>query len=339
MDTIGIDRAVELTSAFRGKNVTVVGDSMLDQWIWGSVSRISPEAPVPVVDVERLSYTPGGAANVVNNMESLGGNVSVFTVTGDDESASRLSGELERRGVDVSGIVRDPGRPTTTKTRIVANSQQLCRTDTEMRTPVSGGVLEALRSPLAASIARSDVCVLSDYNKGLFSPELFSTILSAAAEAGVMIVTGPKPANIELFRGSHLMTLNEKEAREAGGRLAGGMSITGIGEGLRSGLGLEALLVTRGDKGMVLFESGREPFSIPALASEVYDVSGAGDTVLSVAALALSAGASFREAVVLANFAAAVVVKKVGTATVSVPELVEMIEWHAGKAPARGGRF
>lgn len=326
MDLIDLKRAGDIVSAFNGRRIAVIGDSMLDQWIWGKVSRISPEAPVPVVDVERLSYTPGGAANVVNNIGCLGGKVSMFTVTGDDENADKLIGALADRGADVRGIIRDSSRPTTTKTRIVANSQQLCRTDTEKRDMISGDVLERMTDAVSKAVAESDLCVVSDYNKGLFSSSLFKSVLDSAKKAGIKVAAGPKPANIEIFKGSDLMTLNEKEAREAYGKLSPEvLPIERIGNAVRENLGLDALLVTRGDKGMALFEKNNEPFSIPALASEVFDVSGAGDTVLSVASLALSSGASLREAVVLSNFAAAVVVKKVGTATVSQSEILEII--------------
>ncbi len=327
MNLIDRNKARNIIFSFRDKNIVVAGDSMLDQWIWGKVSRISPEAPVPVVDVDYLSYTPGGAANVVNNISSLGGKVSLVTVIGDDENGLKLSSELKGRGVETAGIILDPARPTTTKTRIIANSQQLCRTDIEKRTSVSGRILEKVSSILRETSSKADICILSDYNKGFFSLEVCLAAAEGTASSGIL-AAGPKPSNIRMFKGSDFLALNEKEAREAYSSVSPDASMDEAGSYLREVLDLKALLVTRGDKGMTLFEKDESPFSIPALASEVFDVSGAGDTVLAVASLALAAGASYREAVVIANFAAAVVVKKVGTATVSVSELIDIIDRH-----------
>ena len=326
-DLISLEKACDIVNSFKDRKVAVVGDSMLDSWIWGKVSRISPEAPVPVVDVDHLSYTPGGAANVVNNINGLGANVSIFTVTGNDENGFKLSSELAVRGVDVSGIIRDDNRPTTTKTRIMAGSQQLCRIDTEKKKYVSDEISKKLLHIILDSIKKFDILVLSDYNKGLFNKEFTETLISEASLNGVKTVVGPKPANINIFKGSKLMTLNEKEAREASNNLDSSVPIENIGTKLKNDLNLSSLLVTRGDKGMILFEEAENPFSIPALASEVYDVSGAGDTVLSVASLCLASKIALKESVILSNFAAAVVVQKVGTATLTPSELLKIIEY------------
>ena len=324
---ISLSKSIEIIKSFKNKKIAVVGDSMLDSWIWGKVSRISPEAPVPVVDVDHLSYTPGGAANVVNNITGLGAKVAVFTITGDDENGVKLSSELSNRGVDISGIIKDKNRPTTTKTRIMAGSQQLCRIDTENKKPVSDEISEVLLKTILDSVKNFDILVLSDYNKGLFKKEFVDSLISNASLAGVNTIVGPKPANMHIFKGAKLMALNEKEAREASKNFDSSVPIEEVGQKLKNELSLDSLLVTRGDKGMVLFEKDEEPFSIPALASEVYDVSGAGDTVLSVASLAIASGASLKDSIVLANFAAAVVVKKVGTATLTPSELIDVIEY------------
>ncbi len=324
MTLIDRDRARELVFCFRDKKILVVGDAMLDQWIWGKVSRISPEAPVPVVDVDYLSFTPGGAANVVNNLCSLGAKVSMLSVVGDDENGKQLCNELCGRGVCVDSILSDESRPTTTKTRILANNQQVCRTDIEKVAPMSAELCGKLCDALGKELADTDLCVISDYNKGLLCEEFFRIVMEWQKTSGKMVVGGPKPVNISMFSGASLLTLNEKEAFEVAGTRQ--KNIETIGEELLAKYNLKALIITRGDKGMMLFIPRSQPFSIPALASEVFDVSGAGDTVLSVCSLALACGADFPQAMALSNFAAAVVVKKVGTATISVSELIDVID-------------
>lgn len=327
MDFIDRARARELVFSYRDRAIAVLGDCMLDQWVWGRVSRISPEAPVPVVDVDYLSFTPGGAANVVNNLCSLGGRVSMLTVVGEDENGSKIIDELSGRGVNVDCVVSDAARPTTTKTRIMANNQQICRTDIERREPLSPDNCKVLREKLQFVLDSASVCVFSDYNKGLLCKD-FSEIAVAWKKSGKgLFLGGPKPENIELFRGATLIAFNEKEALSVvRGAVGSNRDVEAAGRSIMEDYGIDAVLITRGDRGMTLFERDEEPFSIPALASEVFDVSGAGDTVLSVVALSMASGATMREAVVLSNFAAAVVVKKVGTATVSVSELMDVID-------------
>lgn len=318
------DKARELVFSFKDKKLLVLGDAMLDQWVWGKVSRISPEAPVPVVDVDYLSYTPGGAANVVNNLCSLGAKVSMISILGDDENGKTLVKELYGRGVRVEGMITDRERPTTTKTRILANNQQVCRTDIESSSPISEDIKKSICISLEKELESADVCIVSDYNKGLLCKEAFDVIKKWRKKPGKVAVGGPKPQNIKMFSNFSLLTLNQKEAFEAIGNKK--HSIEEAGAMLLAEYHLESLLITRGDKGMMLFGRSGKPFSIPALASEIFDVSGAGDTVLSVFSLALACGANMKDAMVLSNLAAAVVVKKVGTATVSVSELIDVID-------------
>lgn len=321
------EKAREIIYGFRNQELLVVGDSMLDQWVWGKVNRISPEAPVPVVEVDYFSYSPGGAANVVNNICSLGSRSAIASIIGDDEFGTKLKDELCVRGVNISGLVIDPSRPTTTKTRIIAHNQQVVRTDLEKRNKINGEITEKMISYLSQNLDRFKMVIVSDYNKGVVTDKLIDFILEWKRKNKKQVIIGPKPENIKLYKDATFLTLNEKEAKSVSGE-----NFTDI-KGLEyAGLKIleecknEAVLITRGEKGMSLFTDIGEIMHIPAIASEVYDVSGAGDTVLSVIALALSSGASLRDAVILSNFAAAIVVKKIGTATLSVSELVDLID-------------
>lgn len=321
------ERAREIILRYRDEKILVIGDGMLDQWIWGKVNRISPEAPVPVVEVDYFSYTPGGAANVVNNLCSLGARSTIVSVIGEDDLGIKLKDELALRGVDVTGLIVDPTRPTTTKTRIIAHNQQVVRTDIEKRDKIGGEIVERIIEFLSRVLPEFRIVVISDYNKGILVGPLVDYLLQWSREKDRRLVVGPKPENISLFKGASLLTLNEKEARSiTGEKVTDQESLERAGMRILAEFDNQAVLLTRGEKGMSLFEKSGENLHIPALASEVFDVSGAGDTVLSTIALSLSAGATFREAIILSNFAAAVVVKKVGTATLSVSEIIDVID-------------
>lgn len=302
---------------------------MLDEWIWGKVSRISPEAPVPVVAVERRTYTPGGASNVAANTRSLGAKTAVLGIIGDDDAGHKLKEELKKRGVDTGGIFSVPDRPTTLKTRIIAHSQQVVRADFESRSSVDGKISSALLSNGSALIDKADAILFSDYNKGLFTSSFIPKLFAHARSRRKLIVAGAKPANLNLFRGAALIIMNQPEAEQILNReLAFEKTLKSSGAELLNRLESSGLIITRGEHGMAIFESGKPMVSIPAVTSEVYDVSGAGDTVIAVAALALAAGANLLDAASLANHAAGVVVKKVGTATVTEKELVDILENH-----------
>ena len=309
--------------------VMVVGDLMLDHWVWGSVTRISPEAPIPVVDVQRYTYTPGGAANVVTNLRELRVPCFQVGIVGRDEPGRKLRSLLRREGADVSGLISDPSRPTTLKTRIVAHSQQMVRADFESREPVSPAIQEQVLERVQELILRVDLVVFSDYDKGLFQPEFVQALFALARQAGKPVIGGPKPANLERFRGADLVTLNAKEAAQSSGHATMPLpSLLQAGEELRKRLPGSHVLITRGEHGMSLFEKDGSVHHQPARATQVFDVSGAGDTVLSTLAWTLAAGASPAQAIEAASHAAAVVVRKVGTATASPSEILASFDAH-----------
>ena len=322
-----LERARDLIGTFEGRRLVVVGDLMLDRFIWGAVRRISPEAPVPVVEVDRESQHLGGAGNVVANLVALGAEAVPVGVVGDDANADLLDTEFRRAGVDTRAVFRDATRPTTTKTRIIAHSQQVVRADRERRHPIETAVEEALAGVFAERLAWADAVVVSDYDKGLLTTGLLARLLTAARERDVPVCLDPKVRRFVEYRPVTVVTPNHHEAEAATG-LPGGTDaeIEACARRIQELLGDPAVLITRGEAGMSLAEPGGHTVHIPTVAREVYDVTGAGDTVIATLALALGAGASLREAAELANHAAGIVVGKVGTATVSRTELLEGVE-------------
>jgi len=322
-------KLLDLAKKLHRPNVLVLGDLMLDEWIWGKVSRISPEAPVPVVAVDRRTYTPGGASNVAANLRSLGAKTWVVGIVGNDEAGRTLKGELKKRGANVDGIFSVTDRPTTLKTRIIAHNQQVVRADVEMRGTIDGKISSKLFSAGTSLLAAADAILFSDYNKGLIASSFMPRLISEAISKKKVMVAGAKPPNLEAFRGATLIIMNQSEAEQILNRdLSSEKTLKSSGTELLNRLGIHGLIITRGEHGMAIFEPYRAMVSIPAVTSEVYDVSGAGDTVISVATLALAAGANLLEAALLSNHAAGVVVKKVGTATVTQKELEEILESH-----------
>lgn len=318
---IGKERARTLLGQGSRLRVLVVGDLMLDHWVWGTVTRISPEAPIPVVDVERYTHTPGGAANVVSNLRALGARVGLLGVVGRDDSGRKLRAVLRRQGADVDGILTDPTRPTALKTRIVAHHQQVVRADYERRHPLDESMQGQLLDWFAKHWEGYDAVLLSDYNKGVFRPDTARRMLAELAGRRPA-VAGPKPENFDLFGAARLVTLNAREAAAAAGRPTDNEEhVRRAGADLRGRLAGGSLLITRGEHGMTLF-AGDRPVTVPALATQVFDVSGAGDTVLATVGLALAAGGTDEEAIRLASHAAAVVVRKLGTATASPDEIL-----------------
>lgn len=321
------ERYQEALLRLTGQRVLVLGDLMLDAWMWGKVSRISPEAPVPVVDVERTSYTPGGAANVACNLLSLGCQVSVAGVVGQDDSGARLLEALQTQGADVSGIVRSPLRCTTVKTRVIAHSQQVVRVDQEERSLLHSQESRKLEDWWRGHSAKFDGVFLSDYDKGFFTSPVLTRLLPALIAGPTPVVAGPKPNNISLFTGVDCLTLNALEAAQATGLpVVTDDETAEAGRSLLSSTAAASVLVTRGDKGMTFFNKSGESIGESALATEVFDVSGAGDTVLTVLGLGLCAGIDPRCCVKLASHAAAVVVRKLGTATVTVAEIAASLD-------------
>ena len=322
MSALSPARARALVSAMRGRRVLVVGDVMLDEFLWGRVSRISPEAPVPVVRVERESFHVGGAGNVAANVRGLGGAAALVGVVGDDAAGARVQAAVEAGGI-TPRLVTQPARPTTVKTRIVAHHQQVVRADREDGSDVAGGAVAALLAALREELPRCGALVVSDYQKGVVTPALLRALLPLARRRRVPVLVDPKVRHFALYRGVALVTPNQLEAEQATGvRIGDERSAEEAGRAVLRTLGCRAALVTRGEHGMSLVERGRPPLHVPAAAREVFDVTGAGDTVIATIALAVAAGATLAESAVLANAAAGVVVGKLGTAQVSPAELL-----------------
>ena len=295
--------------------VLVVGDVMLDRYWFGDVERISPEAPVPVVKIARTEERPGGAANVARNAASLGAHTSLLSVVGDDEPASALARLLEAEHVHAS-LLRDPSLPTTVKLRVIGRQQQLLRIDFE--TAPSHEVLAAKLADYERMVAAADLVILSDYGKGGLAH--IASMISSARASGKSVLVDPKGDDFSRYRGATMLTPNRTEFRHVVGTWSSEGELTRKAQALREELALEALLVTRSEEGMSLFTAG-SALTIPAQAREVFDVSGAGDTVIATIGVLLAAGASFADAVHVANEAAGVVVGKLGTAVVHPHEL------------------
>jgi D-beta-D-heptose 7-phosphate kinase/D-beta-D-heptose 1-phosphate adenosyltransferase len=321
-------RAEAIIEGFPRAKVLVVGDIMVDHFIWGRVSRISPEAPVPVVEVQADNLLLGGCANVLNNIYAMGGRVFGAGVVGTDAMGDRVVEEFRKRGIDIAGIIREPERPTTLKTRIVAHSQQVVRFDRESRRSVAPGSIERILSYVRGLRGELGAVVISDYNKGVVIRELLDGIREALAGNGAIICVDPKQNDFSLYRGFDVITPNHHEAaRATGTEYLPGADLVGMGMSILQRYSFRAVLVTRGEEGMSLFERDgkvRHTF-FPTQAKEVFDVTGAGDTVIGVFALAVASGASFKEAAFLANHAAGIVIGKVGTATVSRQELIGVL--------------
>ncbi len=311
---------------FRGGKVLVVGDLILDHYVWGQVSRVSPEAPVPVVNVASETLQLGGAANVSNNIRALGGRVDLCGVIGADEAGRQFLTVLERQSIGRDGIMTDRDRPTTKKTRILAHSQQLVRIDVERRDPISG-VLEArLSRYVAACIGSAAALVVSDYAKGVVTPRLMANLIELAHRHGTPVVVDPKVAHIGRYKGATVLTPNHLEAVQAAGLHGEDEgTLMEAGRQLQQRLSCRAVLITRGERGMSLFEENGRVSHIPTVARQVFDVTGAGDTVVATLALALAAGAPIRQAAMLANYAAGIVVGMVGTGTVTSTQLDEAL--------------
>ncbi|HET7293062.1 MAG TPA: D-glycero-beta-D-manno-heptose-7-phosphate kinase [Vicinamibacteria bacterium] len=315
-------RSRSLLRAMGGRRVLILGDVMLDEFLWGRVARISPEAPVPVVEIQRESFHVGGAGNVARNVRALGGEAALVGVVGRDAAASRLRDELRASAVE-DALVEAGGRPTTVKTRIVAHNQQVCRADRERSDELSAALEAAVVARVSGALRSADALVVSDYQKGVVTPRVMRSAVALARRRRVPVLVDPKVRHFALYRGATVVTPNLLEAEQASGvRIRSEADLRSAGTRLLRSLRCRAVLITRGEQGMSLFEAGRRPLHIPAAAREVFDVTGAGDTVIATLSLALCAGASLAQAAALANDAAGVVVAKLGTATVSPEELL-----------------
>ena len=326
MPHVSLPRAKALLAAMPGRRVLVVGDLMLDEFVWGKVTRISPEAPVPVVQVTGQSFHLGGAGNVAANVRSLGGAATLVAVVGRDAAGDRVREALQAQGVSQRLVDAGTSRRTTLKTRIVAHGQQVVRADRED----TGELPRALETALAAAVGRelagASALVVSDYEKGVVTAGLLRRVLKLARRARVPVLIDPKPRHFRLYRGATVVTPNQLETEQVTGlRLTGPAELAAAGRRILKLLGCRAVLVTRGEHGMSLFERGQPARHVPAAAREVFDVTGAGDSVIATLALALAAGGSLAESAALANAAASVVVGKLGTAQATPPELLQVL--------------
>jgi D-beta-D-heptose 7-phosphate kinase/D-beta-D-heptose 1-phosphate adenosyltransferase len=300
---------------------------MIDEYIWGDVNRISPEAPVPVVLVKNETYTLGGSGNVINNVVALGGRVLAAGVIGSGRNGTRLLKKLDALGVKTDGIIQDVHRPTTIKTRVIATNQHVLRIDRESRKEISEKVRIRLCDFLKKSIPDSDAVLISDYGKGIVSNSILSLIIRIAQENNTFTIADPKGFNFSKYSGVSLLTPNKKEAGIAAGiEIVDDASLREAGNKILDTVDIGRLLITLGKDGMILFERGKKPKQIQAEARQVYDVSGAGDTVIAVLGLAMAAGAGLEKAMRLANTAAGIVVGKLGTATVTGKELTDALK-------------
>ncbi len=318
-------RLEKITRAFNGLRVGVLGDLMLDELVRGEATRISPEAPVPVVlvrDGREAEGFLGGSGNVAANVAALGGRAAVFGVIGRDSSAQKLKALLRQRGIDSGGVVEEAHRVTPRKVRIVAHQHQLLRVDFEHPRPLSPRSSSLLAQRLARRIASLDTLIISDYLKGSVAAGLCSSVMAAAHRRSIPVLVDPKPEHAEICRQATVVTPNQREAEQMAGMPFGDPTARQSGgPALLEKLGCEALLITRGGEGMTLVEGGGRVHDIPSVPRPVYDVTGAGDTVIAVMALSLAAGASLTEAAHLANIAGGCVVLKFGTAVIAPDEL------------------
>lgn len=321
-------RASELIHAMRDRKIVVLGDVMLDEFFWGDVTRISPEAPVPVVDIRRESVHLGGAANVVANVVGLGAKACVVGVVGNDSAGERLRATLKEASALQTDdyLVVDENRPSTTKTRIIAHSQLVVRADREQRSPVNGRIETHIIDSLKLALQDADAFVVSDYDKGVVTPGILGQVLPFAYQR-VPVLIDPKIRNFSHYQPASLITPNHHEAlRLTNTEEDSDEGLHQAAQIIQKKLNCDAVLITRGDRGIMLLERDSDPVFVATTAREVYDVTGAGDTVIATLAAALSTGATMLEAANLANHAAGIVVGKVGTATASAEELLATFE-------------
>lgn len=313
-----------IVGELRGCRVVVVGDVMLDEYLRGDVSRISPEAPVPVLEVRSHDWTLGGAANAAANLQALGGAAALVGVVGLDDTAAIMGSQLAQRGIE-NRTVSDESRPTSKKTRLVAQQQQIVRIDREVRHPIAGAVADAVKRAIDEAVADAQALVLSDYGKGVVTPEIAQHAIGAARGAGIPSIVDPKQRSFAAYRGATVITpnLHELEAAAPGPHP---YDVARAAGSLMPALEGTSLLVTRSADGMTLFRADRPPVHVPAIAKEVFDVTGAGDTVVAALALALGARVPFEQAIELASVAAAISVSKRGTSTVSPAELLAALD-------------
>ncbi len=322
-----IQRFNEISSRFSELTIMVVGDVMLDTYMVGNVSRISPEAPVPVIAVDNTEYKPGGAANVARNLVSMGAKAILLGVVGQDQAAAYLNQNLADDGI-TRQLIADASRPTTEKTRVIGGNQHIVRVDHEVTDPIADDVADQLISNILSSLPAVDGIIIQDYNKGTLTADVIRQICRGASEASVPVFVDPKKDNIEAFTGCHLIKPNHPEAESmVGWTLKSDEDFRTAGETLRDRLKADMVLLTRGPLGMDLID-GSGYYRTPTRARNVADVCGAGDTVISSFALASLAGADPREAAALANYAAGTVVEEMGVVSATKEKIANIIHHH-----------
>jgi rfaE bifunctional protein kinase chain/domain len=329
MNAIDLRSLMKAIEGFGKTEVLVVGDIMLDQFIWGRVSRISPEAPVPVVEVDHETTMLGGATNVVNNIVSLGGKVWLCGVVGDDYIGRQIFSLLNRLGVNINGIVVQDNRPTTLKTRIIAHAQQMVRYDKETRDTLKPETTNTILDFIHNRGENLAAIIVSDYGKGVVTRELMEGLKDLMSTRGLTLAVDPNVRNFPLYEGVTIITPNNKQAQEAAGiDISDEESLRRVGEALLQSCRCRALLITRGDEGMTLFESDDGATHIKVMARKVYDVTGAGDTVIATLTLGIAAGLDLKSAAYLSNVSAGIVVGEVGTSTVKKDDLKALLASH-----------
>src|SRR6185312_3183248 len=321
------DKVRTLQSAQKKPSILVIGDLMIDHYIWGHASRLSPEAPVPIVDVKTESTTLGGAGNVVQNLVALGASVSIGGIVGNDVSGRQLVEMLENEGIKANVVIKDNNRCTTVKTRVLAGSHQLVRVDREVKEALSAELENELADKLILLINASDLIIFSDYNKGLFSRALTQRLIKIANDHNKKVIVDPKGLNYEKYKGAYLIKPNRKELAEAANteKISSVADIQQAAKVIFSQTGAAYLIVTLSEEGMAIV-TGQGTKLLPVKATEVFDVTGAGDTVIAAIAYFIALGLPIEEACELANHAAAIVVRHIGSVTATVDEIIKDME-------------
>jgi D-glycero-beta-D-manno-heptose-7-phosphate kinase len=323
MISLSKDRLRSLVEALQGRRVAVLGDLMLDRYYWGSVKRVSPEAPVPVVEVESEQVRFGGAANVANNIKALGGSAVLIGLIGEDHPGATFLEMMAEQGLDNSCVLRDPSRPTTIKTRVIAQGQHVVRIDNESKAACSEERAAKIVDAVRGTIDSLDAIIIEDYNKGVVTRDVIREVTALARQRGRIVTVDPKFDNFLEYKGVTVFKPNRRETEEVlGGRLRTAAEVDAAGHRLLGLLGAENVLLTRSEEGMSLYRAGGETLHYPSTAQNVQDVSGAGDTVIATLTMALAAGADVREACHLANCAGGVVVGYVGIVPIDPGQLL-----------------
>lgn len=318
---------LETIKNFENISILVIGDLMVDEHIWGEVERISPEAPVPVVNVKKITKVPGGAGNVVNNLSEMGIKTFVCGIVGNDHNGDFLKKFFKNKNVDVQGIFVSDNRPTTVKTRVIAHQQQLCRIDKEISSPIEKDTVKKILKFVEKVIKNVDAIILSDYKKGVLIPEVITNIINIANKNSKIISVDPKVEHFFYYKNVSFITPNHHEASEAVKKKINSQEdVYKIGKYIMKKLNLKSLIITQSKDGMTVFAKNKKPVHISTNALQVFDVTGAGDTVISIATASNAAGLDIEKSAILANYAAGIVVGKVGTTTVTKNELLSVIE-------------